>query len=129
MPDSKLEMGRASLARIDPAAASGLQHAFDDVCPDLGRLVLEYAWGDVYSRPGLDLKMREIATIAALVAKGGLEPQLKSHIGYALKAGCSREEVVEVMVHMTVFAGFPNAIAGALAARAVFADIDAAGPP
>lgn len=73
----------------------------------------------MYSRPGLDLKSREIATVAALTALGNAQPQLKVHIHGALNVGCTRKEVVEIIIQMAVYAGFPAALNGIFAAKAV----------
>ncbi|MFL6461525.1 MAG: carboxymuconolactone decarboxylase family protein [Nitrososphaeraceae archaeon] len=74
----------------------------------------------MYSRTGLDLKSREIATVAALVTMGNALSQLKVHINGALDVGCSRTEVVEVIIQMAVYAGFPAALYGLSAAKEVF---------
>ena len=79
------------------------------------------AWGDVWQRPGLDLNPRALATVAAPTALGNAAPQLKVHIDGALNVGSSREEVVEVMMQMAVYAGFPAALNGLFAAKEVFA--------
>mgnify|MGYP001489642659 CR=1 FL=1 len=83
--------------------------------------MLEFSFGDIYSRPGLDLRAREIATIAALTAMGTATPQLKVHIGAGLNVGLAREEIVEIMIQMAVYAGFPAALNGLFAAKEVFA--------
>jgi 4-carboxymuconolactone decarboxylase len=90
----------------------------------LGRYIIEFAFGDIYARPGLDLKLREIATVAALTALGNAQPQLKVHIHGALNVGCTREEVVEVILQMAVYAGFPAALNGVTAAKEVFQERD-----
>jgi 4-carboxymuconolactone decarboxylase len=82
--------------------------------------VFEFAYGDIYSRPGLDLKSREMVTVAALTALGNATPQLKSHINGALNAGCTREEIIEVIMQMAVYAGFPAALNGLYSAKEVF---------
>ncbi len=75
----------------------------------MGRYTIEYPFGDIYSRQGLDLKSREIATVAALSAMGNAEPpQLKVHINAALNVGCTPEEIVEIIIQMSVYAGFPQ---------------------
>jgi 4-carboxymuconolactone decarboxylase len=89
------------------------------VAPDLARYTIEYPFGDVYSRPGLDLKSREIATVAALTAMGNAAPQLKVHIHAALNVGCTVTEVMEIIIQMSVYAGFPAALNGAFAAEEV----------
>ena len=95
-----------------------------DIAPDLGRFVVEFAYGDIYERPGLDLKSREIATVAALTAIGDTRPELKDHIKGALNVGCSRKEIIEVIMQMAVYAGFPRAINGITIAKEAFEEID-----
>ena len=92
-----------------------------DICPDLGRYIVEFGFGDVYSRPGLSLQQRELATVAALTALGNATPQLKVHIAAALNVGLSQEEIVETILQMSVYAGFPAALNGMFAAKEVFA--------
>ena len=83
--------------------------------------MIEFPFGDIYSRPGLDLRAREIATIAALTAMGNAAPQLKVHIEAGLNVGLSRDEIVEIIMQMAVYAGFPAALNGLFAAKEVFA--------
>jgi 4-carboxymuconolactone decarboxylase len=92
-----------------------------DICPDLGRYIVEFGFGDVYSRPGLSLQQRELATVAALTALGNATPQLKVHIAAAMNVGLSHEEIVETILQMSVYAGFPAALNGMFAAKEVFA--------
>jgi len=82
------------------------------ISPDLARFIVEFGFGDVYSRPGLDIRTRQIVTVAALTALGNAQPQLKVHIQAALNAGCSSEEMIEVMIQLAVYAGFPAALNG-----------------
>jgi 4-carboxymuconolactone decarboxylase len=83
-----------------------------DIAPDLFATLLNFPFGDIYSRPVLDLKSREIAVVAALTALGNATPQLMVHIHGALRAGCTRQEVVEVIVKIAVYGGFPAALNG-----------------
>jgi 4-carboxymuconolactone decarboxylase len=89
--------------------------------PDLCRYIVEFGFGDIYSRPGLTLQQRELATVAALTALGTAEPQLKVHIAAALNVGLSRTEIVETIMQMSLYAGFPAALNGLFAAKEVFA--------
>jgi len=95
--------------------------ALADIAPDFAGYLFEYPFGDIYSRPGLDLRAREIATIAALAAMGNAAPQLKVHIEAGLNVGLQREEIVEILMQMSVYAGFPAALNGLFAAKEVFA--------
>ena len=93
----------------------------NDIAPDFARMVQQFALGEVWSRPGLDRKSRSLCTVAALTALGR-ERQLKAHIALALRNGATQEEVVEVMLHMAVYAGFPAAWNGLVAAKDVFGE-------
>jgi 4-carboxymuconolactone decarboxylase len=84
-------------------------------------MLIEFGFGDIYSRPHLDLRAREIATIAALAALGNAQPQLRIHIEAALNVGCTRDEIVEVFMQRALYAGFPAAQNALFAAHEVFA--------
>jgi 4-carboxymuconolactone decarboxylase len=112
--------GWQKLKEIDGAAGEKVVAALAPIAPDFGRLLIEFGFGDIYSRPQLDLRAREIATIAALAALGNAQPQLKIHIEAALNVGCTRDEIVEVFMQMALYAGFPAALNALFAAREVF---------
>ena len=116
--------GLAKLREIDGEGGVKVVESLAGIAPDFARLVIEFPFGDIYSRPGLDLRSREIATVAALAAMGNATPQLKVHIQAALNVGVTRDEVVEIMMQMAVYAGFPAALNGLFAARDVFAADD-----
>ena len=120
--ESRLERGRRALAEIDGHAGEAVVASLADIAPDFATYLLEFPFGDIYSRPGLDLRAREIATIAALTAMGNAAPQLKVHIAAGLNVGVSRQEIVEIIMQMAVYAGFPAALNGLFAAKAVFAE-------
>lgn len=113
--------GAALLREIDGAAGENVIRALADIAPDFADLLIEYPFGDIYSRPGLDLPAREIATIAMLAALGNATPQLKVHIHAALNVGLSRTQIVEVFIQVSVYAGFPAALNALMAAKEVFA--------
>lgn len=119
---NRYQRGWEKLKEIDGAAGERVVESLKDIAPEFARLLIEFPFGDIYSRPGLDLKSREIAVIAALTALGNAAPQLKVHIHGALNVGCSEQEVVEVMMQMAVYAGFPAALNGLFAAGDVFAE-------
>ncbi|MBK5949971.1 carboxymuconolactone decarboxylase family protein [Rhodobium orientis] len=123
--ESRLERGRRALADIDGEAGERVVVALADIAPDFATYLFEFPFGDIYSRPGLDLRSREIATVAALTAMGTAEAQLKVHIEAGLNVGLGREEIVETIMQMAVYAGFPAALNGLFAAKAVFAARDA----
>lgn len=119
--ESRLDRGRRALDAIDGAAGRSVIDALDGIAPDFATYLFEFPFGDIYSRPGLALRDREIATIAALAAMGTAAPQLKVHIEAGLNVGLSRTEITEILMQMAVYAGFPAALNGLFAAKEVFA--------
>ena len=122
--DDRYQRGLALLDRLDRGQGARILAALEDVAPDFARLLVEFAFGDICARPGLDLKTREIATVAALTALGTAPAQLRVHIQAALNLGCSRTELTEAIMQMAVYAGFPAALNGLAAAKEVFAAAD-----
>lgn len=120
--ESRLERGTRVLSEIDGEAGEKVINSLADIAPDFAKYLLEFPFGDIYSRPGFDTRSREIATIAALTAMGNATPQLKVHIAAGLNVGLSREEIVETIMQMAVYAGFPAALNGLFAAKDVFRD-------
>ncbi len=118
--DSRLERGKRALAAIDGQAGQNVVDALADIAPDFATYILEFPFGDIYNRPGLGLREREIATIAALTAMGTATPQLKVHIEAGLNVGLTRDEITEILMQMAVYAGFPAALNGLFAAKEVF---------
>ena len=102
--------GEALLKEKRPDEFENLHKNFDDLSPDISRYVIEFAYGDVWSRPGVDLRTKAIVTVTSLATMGGAEPQLKSHIQGALKSGCTKEELLEAFIQMIPYAGLPRAL-------------------
>lgn len=121
-PDDRLARGQARLSEITGRSGEEVMAALGDVAPDFARYIFEFGYGDVYSRPGLDLRARMLATVAGLVCLGHAARELRVHIGSALNVGATREEVVEVIMQMALYAGFPAALDALMIAKEVFAD-------
>ena len=119
--ETRLERGQRALEAIDGQAGQSVIDALADIAPDFATYLFEFPFGDIYSRPGLSLRDREVATISALAAMGTAQPQLKVHIEAGLNVGISQEEIAEILMQMAVYAGFPAALNGLFAAKEVFA--------
>ena len=117
---ARYERGLAKFVEKYGDLAKTFLASLEDTAPDLGIYVMEFAFGDIHCRPGLSLPSREIATIAALTAMGTAGPQLRAHIDGALNVGCTEQEVVEVIIQMALYAGFPSSLNGIQIAREVF---------
>ena len=102
----------------------GLLNGLGELSPDLANYVLEFIFGDLYNREGLDLKTKQIITITALAVLGNARPQLEYHIKAGLNIGLSRKEIIDIMTHISGYAGFPAALNGVNAAKEIFSKID-----
>jgi 4-carboxymuconolactone decarboxylase len=125
--NDRFQRGLELVRRVNRDDFERGQQNFANIAPDLVRFSVEYAYGDLLSRPGLDLKSREIATVAALTALGNASPQLKFHIHGALNVGCTRQEIVEIITQLSAYVGFPISINGMNVAKEVFQERDAKG--
>lgn len=98
-----------------------LMKALEDISPDLGKYIIEFAYGDIYNRDHLDKKARALTVLSSLVTQGsGSLPQLELHINTALNAGLSEKEIVEAMMQLIPYVGFPSVINALTQAREVF---------
>jgi len=118
------DRGYRTLKQIDGEAGEKIIASLHDIAPDFARYVIEFPFGEIYPRPGLDLPTRELATVAALTAMGTAPGQLRVHLEGALNVGCTRQQIVEVIMQMAIFAGFPAALNGLAAAKEIFTHRD-----
>ena len=121
---SRRERGMKALNQTSKSAGERVIKSLSDIAPDMGYFIIDFSYGDVFSRDILSPKHKEIAMIALCVATGTMEPQLKVHLHAALNVGCTKQELVKVMTHMAVYAGFPRALNGLGAVRQVFQERD-----
>jgi 4-carboxymuconolactone decarboxylase len=121
MADDRAQRGAEILAQLH-AGFGGPQvlGPLAEVAPDLVAMVRDFAFGEIYARPGLDLKTRQLVTVAALTARNDYPLVLKAHLHAAMNLGWTREELVETLMQIGVYAGFPAAIAALMIAREVF---------
>ena len=120
--DDRYDRGLARLDTITQGQGRAVVEALSRTSPDLARYVVEYPYGDVFCRPGLSDRQRQLATVSALAALGFAAPELKVHIHGALNVGVTETEIVETMILLSVYAGFPAALHGIRAAQEVFDD-------
>jgi 4-carboxymuconolactone decarboxylase len=106
----RLERGRATLAKTSGASGDAVVNSFNDIAPDLGRMIVEHSYGEVFSRGGLDMKTRELTACAALAAVGTktTETPLRVHINAALNVGASRQEIIETLLDLVSYSGYPG---------------------
>jgi 4-carboxymuconolactone decarboxylase len=122
MSNERYERGERMLSTVDGPAGLAVVESLAKSFPDFARYLVEFPFGDIYARKELGLRERELATVAALCALGNALPQLRVHVHAALHVGCKPAEVVEVVMQMAVYAGFPVALNGLSVVRDVFAE-------
>jgi 4-carboxymuconolactone decarboxylase len=118
--DARVARGEAALRALHGEPGLGYVDQLARDFPQMAHLLVAFPYGDIYARPGLDLRARQIATIAALTTLGGAEHELTIHIRSALSIGLTRAEIVEVIMQMAVYAGFPRALSALAAAKVAF---------
>lgn len=121
--------GRRTLGRIHGRRGLAAIDSMSDIAPDLARMVYEFPFAQIYTRPGLDLRSRQIGTVAALVALGNARPQLKAHLHGSLNVGLTQQELVELIMQLAIYVGFPAALNALTAAREVFREVEAKPAP
>lgn len=114
--------GKQTLDVITGGTTAQVLAGVAETSPDLAQWITDFAYGEVVSRPQLDLCTRELVTVASLTTQGNAPRQLNAHVNGALNAGCKPEAVVEVVTQMAVYAGFPAALNGLAVVKDVFAE-------
>ncbi|OKJ05586.1 carboxymuconolactone decarboxylase family protein [Kitasatospora sp. CB01950] len=118
----RLDHGLDVLGRIDGEAGRNVLAALSDVSPELAHQVAAWGFGEIYARPELAPRDRQLVTLGMLTALGGCEPQLRVHVNAALNVGLTPQQIVEALLHSAVYCGFPRALNATLAAKEVFAE-------
>lgn len=118
----RYESGLKRLAEVDGIGGKNVIASLQDVAPDLAKYIIEFAFGDIYSRAGLTLQERELITLSSLLTLGGCEPQLEVHVNGALNVGIAPEKIIETFIHCVPYTGFPKVLNAVTVAKKVFAD-------
>jgi len=120
--EERYARGKQLLDELMQGKGSELIERMSAASSDLAELTVAFPFGEIYSRPGLDLRSRELVTLSALIALGAW-PQFKVHVRGALSAGCTTTEIKEVIIQLAVYAGFPAALNAMQAAGEVFEEL------
>lgn len=122
MKKTRFELGTEKLKEIDGIGGENVIKSLEDIAPDVGKYIVEFAFGDIYSRKGLSLQEREMITITSLLTAGGCEPQLEVHINGSLNVGLSPEKIIEAFIQCIPYTGFPRVLNAIFIAKKVFAE-------
>jgi 4-carboxymuconolactone decarboxylase len=122
MGNERFINGTNKLNEVDGHAGENVINSLKSVAPDLGKYIIEFAFGDIYSRPGLSLQERELITITSLLTAGGCEPQLDVHINGSLNVCIKTEKIIETFIQCIPYTGFPKVLNAVNVAKKVFAE-------
>ncbi|HEX8005492.1 MAG TPA: carboxymuconolactone decarboxylase family protein [Trebonia sp.] len=122
--DQQYEHGLAVLRQIDGEAGQRVVDSLADISPELGHQVVAWAFGEMYARPALAARDRQLITLGMLTALGGCEPQLEVHINAALNVGLTPAQITEALLHSAVYCGMPRALNATFIAKKVFSERD-----
>jgi 4-carboxymuconolactone decarboxylase len=118
----RLDNGKKMLDQIDSSSADKVMASLKDIAPDVGKFIMEFAFNDIYSRPGLNLQQRELVTISCLLTQGDTAEQLKVHLNGCLNVGLTQTEIIEAIIHCIPYVGFPKVLNTLTVAKEVFKD-------
>lgn len=124
MNNSRYTEGLKKLSEVDGDAGHQVIQSLKDIAPDLGKYIIEFGFGDIYSREGLSLKERELITLSSLASQGCCEPQLRVHIKAALNVKCSPKEILETMMQLSLYVGFPKVLNAVFVVKSVLDELD-----
>lgn len=120
MDNSRFLDGLKNLSKVDGKGGDAVIQSLQGVAPDIGKYIIEFAFGDIYSRQGLSMQERELITITALLTAGGCEPQLEVHINGALNTGIAPSKIIEAFIQCIPYTGFPKVLNAVFTSKKVF---------
>ena len=120
MENTRFTRGMKQLRTIDGKGGENVIKSLENIAPDLGKFIVEFAFGDIYTREGLTTEEREMITLSSLLTAGGCEPQLTVHINGALNVGISPERIIETFLQCIPYTGFPKVLNAVFVAEKVY---------
>jgi len=122
--DIRFDNGLKNLEKVDSQAGKNVIDSLGGLSEDIGKYIIEFAFGDIYDRDILNFKQREMITITSLLTQGDTAPQLRVHINDSLNVGLSREQIIETFIQAIPYVGFPKVLNAVTIAKEVFKSRD-----
>lgn len=122
MEKTRFDLGMEKLREVDGVGGEGVIKSLENIAPDLGKFIIEFAFGDIYPRNELSMQEREMVTITSLLTAGGCEPQLEVHINGSLNVGISPEKIIETFIQCIPYTGFPKVLNAVFTAKKIFTE-------
>ena len=118
--EERFAQGLEVLRSVDGEVGQRVIDSLADISPEMGHQIVAWGFGEIYSRPELQPRDRQLVTLGMLTALGGCEPQLEVHINAALNVGLTPQQIVEALLHSAGYCGFPRALNATFVAKKVF---------
>ncbi|NUR39463.1 MAG: carboxymuconolactone decarboxylase family protein [Streptomyces sp.] len=118
--EERFAQGLEVLRRVDGEVGQRVIDSLADISPEMGHQIVAWGFGEIYSRPELAPRDRQLVTLGMLTALGGCEPQLEVHVNAALNVGLTPQQIVEALLHSAGYCGFPRALNATFVAKKVF---------
>ena len=107
---NKRESGKQRINEILGEKSEQIISMFEKISPDFANYILEFAYGDLYSRKGFSDKYRELAAVACLIGQGNTGIPLKAHLTAMLNVGWKKEDIIELFIFLVGYVGFPACV-------------------
>jgi 4-carboxymuconolactone decarboxylase len=120
MKSERYKKGMEKIIEMEGHIGKDVVKMMNEISPDFTTYLIEFVFGDIYSRPGLDIKIKEIITLASMATMGTAPLQVKVHINTALNLGCTEKEIIEILLQIIPSAGMVNTMNALLIAKEVF---------
>jgi 4-carboxymuconolactone decarboxylase len=120
--EERFERGLETLGSVNPEVGQRVLDSLADISPEMGHQIVAWGFGEIYSRPQLVPRDRQLVTLGMLTALGGCEAQLEVHIHTALNVGLTPEQIVEALLQSAGYCGFPKALNAMAVAKKVLAE-------
>lgn len=120
---NKNEIGKQRIKEIIGEKSDDIVKMFESVSPDFANYVVDFAYGDLYTRKGFTDKYRELAAVSCLIGQGNTGLPLKAHLNGMLNVGWTKEEVIELLIFLVGYAGFPPCVEAMMALKQIIEEL------
>lgn len=107
---NKRDIGKQRIKEILGDRSEAIIQQFEKISPDFAHYILDFGYGDLYARPGLSDKHRELAVVACLIGQGNTGLPLRSHFIGMLNVGWTKNDIIELLIFLTGYVGFPSCV-------------------
>lgn len=120
MISEKHKIGHETLNRLSEGTSEKVIKNYEKIAPDVSDYIMDFVFGEIYNRPKLDFKTRQVVTLTALLTQGDTDHQLQTHIKGAISFGWSEDELIEMFIQAIPYVGFPRVLNAINSAKRVF---------